>query len=58
MLVLTRLIDQTIVISGPCTLTVLGVSGGPNPRVKLGVAAAPDVGIYRGEVLRRAKAVG
>lgn len=55
MLVLTRLIDQTIVVSGPCTIRILGVQPGHNPRVKVGIDAGADVVVLRGELLQRAK---
>ena len=47
MLVLTRKIDQEIVISGPATVMILGVQ---RNRVKIGITAGKDVTILRGEL--------
>lgn len=47
MLVLTRKIDQEIVIDGPATVMILDISRG---RVKIGITAAPEVIILRGEL--------
>ena len=50
MLVLTRKIDQEIVISGNIYVRVLSVSRG---RVKLGVSAPIDVKVLRAELCSR-----
>jgi len=51
MLVLTRKVDETIVVSaGELTITVLSVSGG---KVRLGLSAPPEVQIHRQEVWLR-----
>ena len=48
MLILTRKIDQSIIISGNITVMVLGVE---RDRVKLGIAAPEDVTVLREELL-------
>lgn len=53
MLVLTRKIDQGIVISGNIVVRVLGVE---RDRVKIGIAAPPEVTILRQELLDRERA--
>lgn len=50
MLILTRRIDETIIIGDDVEVTVLGVKGN---QVSLGVAAPKDVSVYREEVYRR-----
>ena len=47
MLILTRKIDQSIVIQGNITVVVLGVE---RDRVKLGIAAPADVTVLREEL--------
>ncbi len=47
MLILTRKIDQSIVISGNITVMVLGVE---RDRVKLGIAAPADITVLREEL--------
>jgi len=53
MLILTRKIDQSIIIAGNVTVMVLGVE---RDRVKIGIAAPEDVSILREELVERAKA--
>jgi carbon storage regulator len=48
MLILTRKIDQSIVIQGNITIMVLGVE---RDRVKLGIQAPPDVAVLREELM-------
>jgi carbon storage regulator CsrA len=48
MLILTRKIDQSIVIQGNITIVVLGVE---RDRVKLGIAAPADVSVLREELV-------
>lgn len=48
MLILTRKIDQGIVISGNICIRVLGVQG---DRVKIGISAPLDIAILREELL-------
>ncbi len=50
MLVLTRKIDQGIVISGNILIRVLGVD---RDRVKIGISAPLDVTVLRQELLER-----
>ena len=52
MLVLTRKIDQGIVISGNIFIRVLGVE---RDRVKIGISAPRDVPVLREELLDRDK---
>jgi carbon storage regulator len=47
MLILTRKIDQSIIIQGNITIMVLGVE---RDRVKLGIAAPADVTVLREEL--------
>jgi carbon storage regulator len=47
MLILTRKIDQSIVIQGNITIMILGVE---RDRVKLGIAAPADVSVLREEL--------
>ncbi|HXH22526.1 MAG TPA: carbon storage regulator [Dehalococcoidia bacterium] len=48
MLILTRKIDQSIIIQGNITVMVLGVE---RDRVKLGIAAPDDVTVLREELV-------
>jgi carbon storage regulator CsrA len=48
MLVLTRLVGQSIVVNGPCVIQLNWIKG---PRVALGVEADSDVKILRTELL-------
>ncbi len=50
MLVLTRKIDQGIIISGNIYIRVLGVE---RDRVKIGISAPPEVRILREELMAR-----
>ena len=50
MLILTRKIDQSIIIQGNITIMVLGVE---RDRVKLGIAAPADVAVLREELVAR-----
>ena len=47
MLVLTRKIDESIVIDGNITVKVLGVKGN---RVRLGIVAPAEIAVHRSEV--------
>jgi carbon storage regulator len=51
MLVLSRKLDQTIVINGNIFITVVGLG---NNQVRLGVEAPDSVGIFRQELFDRA----
>jgi carbon storage regulator len=55
MLVLTRKIDQGIVISGNIIVRVLGVE---RDRVKIGISAPLEVTILRQELLEREEEAG
>jgi carbon storage regulator len=55
MLVLTRKIDQGIVIAGNIVVRVLGVE---RDRVKIGISAPLEVTILRQELLDRAEEAG
>ena len=48
MLILTRKVDQSIIIQGNITIMVLGVE---RDRVKLGIAAPADVAVLREELM-------
>lgn len=48
MLILTRKVDQGIVISGNILVTVLGIE---RDRVKIGISAPADVKVLRQELL-------
>ena len=52
MLILTRKVDEAIVISDDITVTVLEISG---ERVKLGIAAPREVSILRQELLEEVR---
>ncbi len=51
MLVLTRKVDESIVISGNITIKILGVE---RDRVKIGIAAPKEIIVLRKELLDRA----
>jgi carbon storage regulator len=51
LLILTRKIDQSIIIQGNITIMVLGVE---RDRVKLGIAAPADVAVLREELMTEA----
>jgi carbon storage regulator len=51
MLILTRKIDQSIIIQGNITVMVLGVE---RDRVKLGIAAPENVAVLREELVDQA----
>jgi carbon storage regulator len=54
MLVLSRKLDETIVIDGDIRITVIGIRGN---QVRLGIDAPDSVPIFREELCRRAGAV-
>ncbi len=53
MLVLTRKVDQGLVIAGNIHIRVLGVEG---DRVKIGIAAPKEIPVLRDELVERDKA--
>ncbi len=53
MLILTRRLNETVMIGDEVTVTVLGVKGG---QVRLGINAPKDVAVHREEVYERIKA--
>jgi len=55
MLVLTRKVDQAIVIQGNIMVTVLRVE---RDRVKLGISAPGEITVLREELLHRDQAAG
>jgi carbon storage regulator len=52
MLILTRRLNETVMIGDEVTVTVLGVKGG---QVRLGINAPKDVAVHREEVYERIK---
>ncbi len=54
MLVLTRRLDESIVIDGGITVTILRVQG---DKVRLGIEAPKEIPIKRGELVEAAVAV-
>jgi len=50
MLVLTRKLNETIVIDGNISVTVVGIRGN---QVRLGITAPGSLGIYRSELCER-----
>ena len=54
MLILTRKIDQSIIIQGNITVMVLGVE---RDRVKLGIAAPEEVTVLREELVGNSQAL-
>lgn len=50
MLILTRRIDESVMIGDDISITVLGVKGN---QVRLGVNAPRDVGVHREEVYQK-----
>lgn len=53
MLVLTRRVNETIVIGGNIRVTVLGIKGG---QARIGIEAPPEVSVDREEVAQRKNA--
>lgn len=52
MLILTRRLNETVMIGEDYTVTVLGVKGG---QVRLGIVAPKEVAVHREEVYERIK---
>jgi carbon storage regulator len=55
MLILSRKVDQSIVIGGPARITLIKILG---DKVRLGVDAADDVSVDRDEIYQRKLAEG
>lgn len=53
MLILTRHINQTIVIGDDITVTILGIQGS---QIRLGINAPKDVSIHREEIYAKIQA--
>lgn len=53
MLILTRRLNETVMIGDEVTVTVLGVKGG---QVRLGISAPKETAVHREEVYERIKA--
>ncbi|MEN8205424.1 MAG: carbon storage regulator CsrA [Pseudomonadota bacterium] len=53
MLILTRRVDETLMIGDEVTVTVLAVKGN---QVRIGVNAPKDVAVHREEIYERIKA--
>jgi carbon storage regulator len=53
MLILTRRLNETVMVGDTVTVTVLGVKGG---QVRLGINAPKDVAVHREEVYERIQA--
>jgi len=55
MLILTRRVNESLMIGDNVTITVLGVKGN---QVRLGVNAPKDVAVHREEIYERIRAEG
>lgn len=55
MLVLSRKLNETIVIDGGIRITVVGIQG---KQVRIGIEAPPSVAVLREELLTREQTVG
>ena len=53
MLILTRMVGETIVIDGGIKVTVMDVQGN---QIRLGIDAPKEVKVYREEIIERIKA--
>jgi carbon storage regulator len=51
MLVLSRKLDESIIIDDNIRITVVGIRGN---QVRLGIQAPPSIGVFRQEILERA----
>ena len=55
MLILSRRVDETLMIGDEVTVSVLGVKGN---QVRIGINAPRNVGVHREEIYERIKAEG
>ena len=53
MLILTRRVNETLMVGDDVSVTVLGVKGG---QVRIGINAPRDVAVHREEIYERIKA--
>jgi carbon storage regulator len=53
MLILTRKVDETLVVGDEVSVTILGVKGN---QVRIGVNAPKEISVHREEVYNRIKA--
>jgi carbon storage regulator CsrA len=53
MLILTRRVDEALMVGDEVTVTVLGVKG---DQVRIGINAPRDVGVHREEIYERIQA--
>jgi carbon storage regulator CsrA len=53
MLILTRRVNEALMVGDEVTVTVLGVKGG---QVRIGINAPRDVGVHREEIYERIQA--
>ena len=53
MLILTRRVNEALMVGDEVTVTVLGVKGG---QVRIGINAPRDVGVHREEIYDRIQA--
>ena len=52
MLILTRQVDETLMIGSDVTITVLGIKGN---QVRIGINAPKDIAVHREEIYERIK---
>jgi carbon storage regulator len=54
MLVLTRRVNETLIVGDDVTVTILGVKGN---QIRIGINAPREVAVHREEIYERIKAV-
>ncbi len=52
MLVISRHVDEEIVIDGRIRVMIVAIQGGSRGKVRLGIDAPTDVPVHRGEIQR------